>query len=104
MEKTGIRLLIGTDNAMFHAPSVWREIEFAYITSRFAHRPVSASCLARAAFVEPWSWLGLPEAARVTEESPIHPLVVRLPPEDPAYQLVTRVTEHLIMRPRPAAQ
>jgi cytosine/adenosine deaminase-related metal-dependent hydrolase len=104
MERTGIRLLVGTDNAMFHSPSVWREIEFAYVTSRFAHRPVSASYLARAAFIEPWRWLGIPAAAEVRRDSPIPPLVIRLPSEDPAYQLVTRVTEHLIMRPRPAAK
>ncbi|MFZ1024097.1 MAG: amidohydrolase family protein [Thermoplasmata archaeon] len=104
MELTGIRLLVGTDNAMFHAPSIWREIEFAYLTSRFAHRPASASYLARAAFVEPWRWLGIPEVADIGSDSPISPLVIRLPTEDPAYQLVTRVTEHLIMRPRPAAK
>ncbi|MFZ0892435.1 MAG: amidohydrolase family protein [Thermoplasmata archaeon] len=103
MEQTGIRLLVGTDNAMFHAPSIWREIEFAYLTSRYAHRPVSANYLARAAFVEPWKWLGSPEVADVDSGSSIPPLVIRLPSEDPAYQLVTRVTEHLIMRPRPAA-
>jgi cytosine/adenosine deaminase-related metal-dependent hydrolase len=103
MEETGIRLLVGTDNAMFHAPSIWREIEFAYVTSRYAHRPTSANYLARAAFVEPWRWLGIPNAAEVGGDSPISPLVIRLPSEDPAYQLVTRVTEHLIMRPRPAA-
>jgi len=96
-------MLLGTDNAMFHAPSIWRELEFAYVATRLRHRPVSAGFLARAAFVEPYRWLGEPEAARVAPGTPVRPLVLRLPPDDPAYQLVTRATEHLIVRPAPPA-
>ncbi len=102
MERLGLRVLLGTDNAMFHAPSIWSELQFAYSASRLVGRPVSAAFLARAALVEPWRWLGLPAAARVAPGSPVPPLVLRLPPEDPAYQVATRATEQVIVRPRPA--
>lgn len=101
MERLGLSVLLGTDNAMFHAPSLFREMEFAYVSSRLRRRPVSAMFLARAAFVEPWKWLGEPEAALVVPEMPVPPLALRLPPDDPAYQVVTRTTEHLMVPVRP---
>lgn len=101
MERLGLSVLLGTDNAMFHAPSIWRELEFAYVASRLRRRPVSAAFLARAALVEPWLWLGEPESALVGPGMPVPPLVLRLPPDDPAYQVVTRTTEHLMARVRP---
>jgi len=101
MERLGLRVLLGTDNAMFHPPSVWSELQFAYTSSRLLDRPASAAFLARAALVEPWVWLGEPDAARVAPDTPVRPLVVRLPPDDPAYQLVTRTTEQFIVRPGP---
>ena len=97
MERVGLSVLLGTDNAMFHAPSIWRELEFAYVGTRLRQRPASAGFLARAALVEPWRWLGEPTAARVAPGMPVPPIVVRLPPDDPAYQVVTRTTEHLIV-------
>ncbi len=101
MERLGLSVLLGTDNAMFHAPSIWREMEFAYVASRLRRKPVSAAFLVRAALVEPWSWLGTPEAALVAPGMPVPPIVLRLPPDDPAYQVVTRSTEHLMARVRP---
>jgi cytosine/adenosine deaminase-related metal-dependent hydrolase len=101
MERLGLHVMLGTDNAMFHAPSIWRELEFAYVSSRLVGRPVSAEFLARSVLVEPWRWLGTADAARIAPGSPVVPLVLRLPPEDPAYQVVTRTTEHLILRGRP---
>jgi cytosine/adenosine deaminase-related metal-dependent hydrolase len=98
MERLGLRVLLGTDNAMFHAPSIWRELEFAYVATRLRQRPASADFLARSALVEPWRWLGEPDAARISPGMPVPPLVLRLPPDDPAYQVVTRTTEHLIVR------
>jgi cytosine/adenosine deaminase-related metal-dependent hydrolase len=103
MERLGLSVLLGTDNAMFHAPSIWREMEFAYVASRLRQRPVSAAFLARAALVEPWRWLGQPEAARIAPGMPVPPVVLRLPADDPAYQVVTRTTEHLMVRGRPGA-
>ncbi len=100
MERLGLPVLLGTDNAMFHAPSIWRELEFAYVATRLRRRPVSAGFLARAVLVEPWRWLGLPAAARVAPGMPVPPLVLRLPPDDPTYQVVTRTTEHLMVRGR----
>lgn len=97
--RLGLNTLLGTDNAMFHAPSIWRELEFAYVSARLAGRPVAPEFLAAAAFVHPWRWLGQPERAHIARGSPADPLVVRLPTEAPAYQLVTRTTEHLISRP-----
>ena len=99
MERLGVRVLLGTDNAMFQAPSIWRELEFAYVGTRLRRRPASAAFLARAALVEPWRWLRTPAAARIAPGSPAVPLVLRLPPDDPAYQVVTRTTEHVIVRP-----
>jgi cytosine/adenosine deaminase-related metal-dependent hydrolase len=104
MERLGVRMMLGTDNAMFHSPSIWRELEFAYVSSRLRHRPVSAEFLARSALVEPWRWLGTPEAGRVAPAGPVRPIVLRLPPDDPAYQVVTRTTEHLMVRFGPGAE
>ena len=98
MERLGVRVMLGTDNAMFHSPSIWRELEFAYVGSRLRHRPVSADFLARAALVEPWRWMGHAAAARVAPGTGVRPIVLRLPPDDPAYQVVTRTTEHLMVR------
>ncbi len=103
MERLGLAVLLGTDNAMFHAPSIWRELEFAYVATRLRRRPVSAEFLARSALVEPWRWLGEPAAARIAPGSPARPLVLRLPPGDPAYQVVTRTTEHLMVRGEPGS-
>jgi cytosine/adenosine deaminase-related metal-dependent hydrolase len=97
--RVGVRTILGTDNAMLHAPSIWRELEFDYVSSRLAGAPVSAEFLARAAFVEPWRWLGRESFARIAPGTDARPIVVRLPPDDPAYQLATRATEHLIVRP-----
>jgi cytosine/adenosine deaminase-related metal-dependent hydrolase len=96
-ERAGVRLLIGSDNAMLNAPSIFRETEFAYLSGRLLGHPVSAEYLARAAYVEPWLWLEEPGRARVAPGMAGTPLVLRLPPEDPAYQLVTRATEQLIV-------
>jgi cytosine/adenosine deaminase-related metal-dependent hydrolase len=101
MERLGLSVLLGTDNAMFHAPSIWRELEFAYVGTRLRQRPASARFLSRAALVEPWRWLGLAAAARIAPGMPVPPLVLRLPPEDPEYQVVTRTTEHLIVPTAP---
>jgi cytosine/adenosine deaminase-related metal-dependent hydrolase len=101
MERLGLKALLGTDNAMFHPPSVWSELQFAYTASRLVDRPASAAFLARAALVEPWVWLGEADAARVAPGTPVRPLVLRLPPDDPAYQVVTRTTEQVIVRPGP---
>lgn len=95
--RAGVRLLIGSDNAMLNSPSVFRETEFAYLSGRLLHHPVDAAYLARAAFVEPWLWLDEPGRAHVAPGMTGSPLVLRLPPEDPAYQLVTRATEQLIV-------
>jgi cytosine/adenosine deaminase-related metal-dependent hydrolase len=98
MERLGLSVMLGTDNAMFHAPSIWREMEFAYVATRLRQRPVSAAFLARAALVEPWKWLGEPENSLIAPGMPVSPVVLRLPPDDPAYQVVTRTTEHLMVR------
>ena len=98
LERLGIRGLLGTDNVMFHAPSIWRELEFAYVSSRLARRPVAPAYLARMALVHPWEWLGRADCARVEVGMPVAPIVLRLPPDDPAYQVVSRGTEHLMVR------
>jgi cytosine/adenosine deaminase-related metal-dependent hydrolase len=99
MEALGVRMMLGTDNAMFHAPSIWRELAFAYVATRLRGRPVSAEFLARSVLVEPYRWLGTPERATIAPDTGAIPLVLRLPADDPAYQVVTRTTEHLIVRP-----
>jgi cytosine/adenosine deaminase-related metal-dependent hydrolase len=99
LARLGVPTVLGTDNAMLHAPSIWRELEFDYVSSRLAGAPVGAEFLARAAFVEPWRWLGRSTYATVAPDGEARPIVLRLPAADPAYQLVTRATEHLIVRP-----
>ncbi len=95
--RAGVRLLIGSDNAMLNAPSIFHETEFAYLSGRLLGHPVDPEYLVRAAYVEPWLWLEEPGRARVGPGMAGTPLVLRLPPEDPAYQLVTRATEQLIV-------
>jgi cytosine/adenosine deaminase-related metal-dependent hydrolase len=95
--RAGVRLLIGSDNAMLNAPSIFRETEFGFLSGRLLGHPVEAEYLARAAYVEPWLWLDEPGRARVAPGMVGTPLVLRLPAEDPAYQLVTRATEQLIV-------
>lgn len=99
LERLDASVLIGTDNAMLNAPSLWRELEFAYVESRLVGAPVSSGFLARSALVTPWEWLGEPEKGHIAPGSPAEPLLLRLPPDDPAYQVVTRVTEQFIARP-----
>ena len=101
-ERLGVRMLLGTDNAMFHSPSIWRELEFAYVTGRLVRRPVRPEFLFRAAFVHPYEWLGEPKAARLVAGGPVRPLAFRLPPDDPAYQIVARATEHVMVRSGPS--
>jgi cytosine/adenosine deaminase-related metal-dependent hydrolase len=96
-EKAGVRLLIGSDNAMLNAPSIFRETEFAYLSGRLLGHPVDPQYLARAAFVEPWLWLDEPGRARIAPGMAGTPLVLRLSPDNPAYQLVTHATEQLIV-------
>jgi cytosine/adenosine deaminase-related metal-dependent hydrolase len=97
MERLEMDVMLGTDNAMFHAPSIWRELEFAYVGTRLLRRPASAAFLAKCALVTPWRWIGEPTVAHVAPGMPRPPLLVRLPPDDPAYQIVTRTSEHLIV-------
>lgn len=98
LERAGLTFFLGTDNAMFSAPSMLRELEFAYVSQRMRHRPVAPASLIRAAFVAPWDWLGRPECARLDADNPVAPIVLRLPTEDPEYQVVARAAEHLMAR------
>jgi len=99
LDRLGIPTLLGTDNLMFNAPSMLRELEFAYVSSRMQRRPISASFLVRAAFVNGWHWLRKPDSARVEPGVRPAPVAFRLPPEDPEYQIVTRAAEHLMIHP-----
>jgi cytosine/adenosine deaminase-related metal-dependent hydrolase len=99
LERLGLKMLLGTDNGLLNAPSIWRELEFAYVSQRLTGHPVTPQFLVRSVFLEPWAWLGMPEAARLQPGSPARPLAVRLPPEDPEYQLVTRTSERVIVLP-----
>ncbi len=99
MERLGLPVLLGTDNGMLRPPTLFREAEFAYVASRLAHRPVSAGFIARSLLVTPWEFLGLPDRAAITAHGPATPLILRLPPEDPEYQMVTRASEQFIVRP-----
>ncbi|MGI0151738.1 MAG: amidohydrolase family protein, partial [Thermoplasmata archaeon] len=98
-DRAGVTFFLGTDNAMFAAPSMFREMEFAYTSQRLRRRPVSPARLIRAAFLDPWAWLRRPERARLTEENPAPPIVLRLPEDDPEYQVVARAAEHVMVAP-----
>jgi hypothetical protein len=78
---------------------LFRELEFAYVSARLAGAPVRPEFLVRAACVTPWSWLGHPERATIAEGPAEWALAARLPADDPAYQLATRATAHLIFHP-----
>jgi cytosine/adenosine deaminase-related metal-dependent hydrolase len=97
LDRAGIDFLLGTDNAMFSAPSMFRELEFAYASQRLLHRAIAPARLVQAAFTRPWVWLGEPERATLDPEDPAPPLLLRLPVDDPEYQVVSRAAEHLIV-------
>jgi len=89
--KLGIPFVLGTDNLMFSAPDLFREMEFAYLSSRFHGKPVSPEQLVRAAFVTPWNILNMGGHAQLTPGSPAQALVLRLPSKaDPYYQVCAR--------------
>jgi cytosine/adenosine deaminase-related metal-dependent hydrolase len=97
LDRAGLEFFLGTDNAMFAAPSLFRELEFAYTSQRLRHRAIAPGRLVEAAFLRPWTWLGQPERARLEPGKGADPLVLRLPYEDPEYQVVTRAAEHVIV-------
>jgi len=99
MERLGLSVLLGTDNGMLRPPTLFREAEFAYVASRLARRPVSARFIARSLLVTPWEFLGQPDRAAIEAGGPAPPLILRLPPEDPEYQIVTRAGEQVIVPP-----
>ncbi len=88
--RLGIPFLLGTDNAMFNAPDLFREMEFAYLSSRHHGEAVSAEALVRSVFVTPWNLLGKPSMASLQPGSPASALVLRLPTDDPYYQVCAR--------------
>jgi cytosine/adenosine deaminase-related metal-dependent hydrolase len=91
--KLGIPFILGTDNLMFSAPDLFREMEFAYVSSRFHGKPVSPLHLVRAAFVTPWNILNMGGHAQLIPGSPAQALVLRLPgKDDPYYQVCARGT------------
>jgi cytosine/adenosine deaminase-related metal-dependent hydrolase len=103
MERLDLPVLLGTDNGMLRPPTLFREAEFAYVASRLRQRPVSARFIARSLFVTPWELLGTPDRARIVDGSEYRPQVLRLPPDDPEYQIVTRACEQFIVRPESPA-
>jgi cytosine/adenosine deaminase-related metal-dependent hydrolase len=98
MERRQVPLLLGTDNAMFQAADLFREMEYAYLSARARGDPVSPRTLVEAAFVTPWKFLGRPEHARLEPGSPTKAMILQLPPEDPYYQVAARgAHRHLLL-------
>lgn len=103
IERRGIPLLLGTDNVMFQAPDLFREMEFAYLSCRARGEPVEPRTLVEATFVTPWKVLGRHQAARLEVGSPARALGVRLPTEDPYYQVAARAAHRHLLLPRGSA-
>jgi len=102
LEAREIPFLLGTDNAMFGAPDLFREMEFAYLSARSRGEPVRPETLVRAVFVNPWNVLGDPRQASLVPGSPAGTILLRLPIEDPAYQIMARASPgKLFVPPRP---
>lgn len=102
LEAREIPFLLGTDNAMFGAPDLFREMEFAYLSARSRGEAVRPETLVRAVFINPWAALGDPEQASLVPGSPAGALLLRVPTEDPAYQVVARAGPgKLFVPPRP---
>jgi cytosine/adenosine deaminase-related metal-dependent hydrolase len=100
-QELGIPFILGTDNLMFNSPDIFREMEFAYLISRFNNTPVTPESLVRAVFVTPWSVIGREGNAHIVEGGKVQPLVLELPPgEDPYYQVCARGKEAHIIRQR----
>ena len=97
MEARGIRILLGTDNAMFQPPDLFREMAFAYLLSRGMGAPVTPRTLVEAACVTPWEVLGDPSAAQLEPGSHARALALRLPPQDPYYQVCGRASERNLL-------
>ncbi|MDE1819648.1 MAG: amidohydrolase family protein [Euryarchaeota archaeon] len=103
LERRGIPILLGTDNVMFQSPDLFREMEFAYLSARARGEPVEPRTLVEAAFVTPWKVLGRPRSARLEVGSPGRALVLRLPPEDPYYQVAARSAHRHLLVPGSSA-
>jgi cytosine/adenosine deaminase-related metal-dependent hydrolase len=102
LEAREVPFLLGTDNAMFGAPDLFREMEFAYLSARGRGQPVRPETLVRAVFVNPWNVLGAPQQASLLPGSPAGAILLRVPTEDPAYQVVARSGRgKLFVPPRP---
>lgn len=98
LEQRRIPFLLGTDNGMFQAPDLFREMEFAYLSCRARGEPVAPRSLVEAAFITPWHFLGRPECARLGEETASPALVLALPTDDPYYQVAARgAHRHLLV-------
>lgn len=99
-QRLGIPFLLGTDNVMFNSPDLFREMEFAYLTSRARRDPLSPEAIVRAAFLTPWSVLHRPEMARLVPGSGSKTLALRLPSEDPYYQVCARASTTHVIHPK----
>ena len=103
LERRHVPMLLGTDNGMFQAPDLFREMEFAYLSCRARGEGVEPRTLVEAAFVNPWTALGRPTEARLEAGGSARALVLRLPTEDPYYQVAARGAHRHLLVPRGSA-
>lgn len=98
LERRRIPMLLGTDNGMFQAADVFREMEYAYLSCRATGHAVAPRTLVEAAFVNPWRLLGREDSANLEVGSSARAIVLRLPHDDAYYQVAARgAHRHLLV-------
>jgi cytosine/adenosine deaminase-related metal-dependent hydrolase len=87
MIQAGMRLMLGTDNAMFAHPSLLREMEFAYMVARLHGGVLPEAILAMA--YEAANLLTGPSRMAIQEGAPCNFLVLDIPRGgDTAYRVI----------------
>ena len=91
MERAGLRLLLGTDNAMISAPSMLREMEFAWRVARL-HGGIAPRALLDMA-LRGRKGLSAPNDVSLTPGEPADLVVLRVPGGRPTFGGVFRAVE-----------
>ncbi|MEM4308881.1 MAG: amidohydrolase family protein [Thermoplasmata archaeon] len=90
----GVELMLGTDNAMFNVPSIFREMEFLYKCRLKGY--IEPERILRMAIDTPRKFfLGKKEFFERGTRAEL--IVLKLPSTEPAYQVVARGGEHNVM-------
>ncbi|MGC9060439.1 MAG: amidohydrolase family protein [Thermoplasmata archaeon] len=94
MLDAGIEVMLGTDNAMFSTPSLFREMELLYRKNRALHYISPETLLKMSVDIPRKFFLGECESFDRGKKPDL--MILDLPLSEPAYQVVVRGSEHHI--------